>query len=135
MSCVIDASMALSFVLADEFGTASERTLRTITERGAVAPSLWDYEVLNGLRSAERRGRLTPAALAAAAHGLARLPITIDSHRPDGLRIMDVAREYQLSAYDAAYLALAMDTGLPLATLDDSLATAATKAGVRLVGA
>jgi predicted nucleic acid-binding protein len=46
-----------------------------------------------------------------------------------------LARTYHLSAYDAAYLELAIREGLPLATLDDDLRRAASDAGVALVGA
>jgi predicted nucleic acid-binding protein len=41
--------------------------------------------------------------------------------------------EHHLTAYDAAYLELALRTGLPLATLDDDLRKAALTAGVALV--
>ena len=47
---------------------------------------------------------------------------------------LNLARRYQLSAYDAAYLELALRTGLPLATLDADLAKAATSAGVPMFG-
>ena len=41
-----------------------------------------------------------------------------------------LARQYDLSAYDAAYLELAMRRGLPLATLDEDLEAAAAAVGV-----
>lgn len=130
MTFVLDASMALSFVLDDEFTPLSEQVLRAAASDGALVPCLWDVQVLNGLRSAERRGRLSPAALTAAIHGLSRLPITRDARPVDGVRITDVAREFDLSAYEAAYLALAMDANLALATLDAGLRAAADRAGV-----
>ena len=43
-----------------------------------------------------------------------------------------MARLHQLSAYDAAYLELALRQSLPLATLDASLKRAAEAAGVPL---
>ena len=39
---------------------------------------------------------------------------------------------HNLSAYDAAYLELAIRRGLPLATLDDKLKAAAQAVGVKL---
>ena len=45
---------------------------------------------------------------------------------------LNLARRYKLSAYDAAYLELALRTGRPLATLDADLAQAATTAGVSI---
>ena len=47
---------------------------------------------------------------------------------------LSLARRYKLSAYDAAYLELALRTGLQLATLDADLARAAATAGVPIFG-
>jgi predicted nucleic acid-binding protein len=47
---------------------------------------------------------------------------------------LNLARRYNLSAYDAAYLELALRSGLLLATLETDLAKAATTAGVQLFG-
>jgi len=46
---------------------------------------------------------------------------------------LDLARQFRLSAYDAAYLELALREQLPLATLDDALQNAAREAGVALI--
>ena len=48
-------------------------------------------------------------------------------------RALSMARAFHLSSYDAAYLDTARRKGLPLATLDQSLRTAASRAGVVLV--
>jgi predicted nucleic acid-binding protein len=40
------------------------------------------------------------------------------------------AREYDLTAYDAAYLDLAIREGLPIATQDDDLLAATRRAGL-----
>lgn len=132
MTLVLDASMAISFVLADEFHAKSKRALSAVASDGAVVPTLWDIEIVNALASAERRGRLTSAAMTNALNGLARLPINRDLRPVDHLRLASLSREFTISAYDASYLALALDDNLPLATLDDRLVHAATKAGVHL---
>ena len=125
--------MAISFVLDDEFTAQSKRVLTKVAREGAIVPAVWDSEVLNTLRSAEKRGRLSPAALTNAVHGLAALPIERD-HRPaDGLRLITLARDYEIIVYDATYLALALDRNLPLAALDGRLRAAASLAGVVLV--
>ena len=67
---------------------------------------------------------------------LAALPIAVDG-KPRLHAVgntLSLARDHNLSAYDAAYLELAMRRGLPLATLDDKLKTAALAAGVVLYG-
>ena len=43
---------------------------------------------------------------------------------------INLARQHGLTEYDAAYLELALREGLPVATLDTRLETAATAAGV-----
>lgn len=125
--------MALSWILADEFGDRSQRALAIVCEHGAVVPQLWQFEVANGLRSAERRGRITEGAITRALLGLAGLPIEHVGRRPDGQRLVDLARQFELSSYDAAYLSLAIDENLTIATLDAGLERAARQAGVDLL--
>jgi len=133
LTCVLDASAALSLVLADEFTADSQRILDHVVEHGAIVPSLWQYEVANGLLSALRRGRTTERAVAQALTGLRRLPITLDKGEPASIEMISLASEFDLSAYDAAYLWLARSLQLPLATRDHSLARAATGSGVALI--
>ena len=63
---------------------------------------------------------------------LAGLPILVDP--PMGVadieRFVSLGRQYGLSAYDAAYLHLAMRERLPLATHDRRLGAAGRAAGV-----
>jgi predicted nucleic acid-binding protein len=100
-----------------------------------VAPAIWPLEVANGLRSAERRGRIDEREVPAVIRLLATLPIEvvpISVERALG-DVLSMARAAGLSTYDAAYLDLALRRGLPLATADDYLADAARAAGVELL--
>jgi predicted nucleic acid-binding protein len=66
---------------------------------------------------------------------LATLPIVLEQF-PAGVvfdRIQQLSRDLGLTTYDAAYLDLALDSGLPLATLDEDLVRACKKARARLV--
>jgi predicted nucleic acid-binding protein len=47
--------------------------------------------------------------------------------------LLGLARTHQLTAYDAAYLVLAIQTGLPLASRDRKLRAAAQRSNVRLL--
>jgi predicted nucleic acid-binding protein len=133
LTCVLDASAALSLVLSDEFTDTSERILNLVVAYGAVVPTLWSYQVTNGLLAALRRGRLTEEAVAHAVVGLERLPITYDPSRPPQGELIGVAREYDLTTYDAAYLWLARYRDMSLATRDQRLTSAARKAAIKLV--
>ena len=125
--------MTVSFLLPDEFDEHTERVLGVVRDSGAFVPGLWQFEVCNALRTAEARGRLSEAAVTNAIRALKHLNIDIDSLPLDSLRVIDIARNFSLSAYDASYLWLAMDSNLPLATRDTRLAESAASAGVALV--
>lgn len=130
MTCVIDASTALSFVLADEFDEQAQRTLDVVTAHGAIVPALWHSEVANGLLSAWRRDRLTEAGVAHASLGLSGLPLDTVNEQPGMTEVIALARQLDLSAYDATYLWLATYRELPLATRDQRLLSAAQRSGI-----
>lgn len=135
MPLVLDASVTLSWCFRDEQGDYAAQVLRLLADDVAVVPGLWLLEVTNGLLVAERRGRLS-AADVAQVHGiLSELPVTLDALTLDGAlgSVLELARAQGLSAYDAAYLELAMREGLPLASQDDKLRKVAVRLGVRLV--
>ena len=132
---VLDASLTLSWAFDDEAAPFAIRILKTLETVHAVAPALWPFEVASVLAVAERRGRINAEQQAEFLERLRLLPILIE-HRPAAWlaqQILPLARRYRLSAYDAAYLELAIREGLPLATLDGDLQAAARHAGVRLV--
>jgi predicted nucleic acid-binding protein len=133
---VLDASMTLSWAFEGESTPFTVAVLKSLETVHAVVPALWPFEVANVLRTAERRGRMDAAAQAAFLERLRLLPIAIE-HRPAAWlaqQILPLARTHKLSAYDAAYLELAIREGLPLATLDEDLRRAACAAGIALVG-
>lgn len=130
---VVDASVSLAWVFADEATAATEAVLDQLRSEVAAAPGLWRLEVANVLASAERRGRLTEAQSTRFALLLESLPIELHDSSPPLTDVLAAARRHGLSAYDATYLLLAVDLGLPLATLDARLAGAAERAGVSLV--
>jgi predicted nucleic acid-binding protein len=135
MPFVVDASLALAWHFEDEVSEYADRVLERLREDRAVVPSIWPLEVANGLLVAKRRGRLSPARLARAADLFQELPIFVFEVGAQVAlgSVLELGRVHGLSAYDAAYLELAMREGLPLATQDDALRVAAERAGVPLV--
>lgn len=133
MTFVIDASVTMAWCFEDETSPATEAVLDRLTEDDAVVPGLWNLEVANVMLVAERRGRMTESQSARFVGLLGQLPIWVDDAPVDVNGVLALARRHTLSAYGAAYLALAERQGAPLATADAQLAAAARTAGVVLL--
>ena len=132
---VLDGSVTMAWYFKDEMNDYANAVRDGLDQNQAVVPSLWPLEVANAVVMGERRKRSTPAQAATWLSFLSALPIVIDgetSARAWG-DTLGLARAYSLSAYDAAYLELAMRRGVQLATLDDKLKAAAAAAGVPLL--
>jgi predicted nucleic acid-binding protein len=130
---VVDASVAIAWALQEVHPTAT-LALGWIESDSGVVPSLWWFEARNALVQNERRGRLTEPRTAVFLHELARLAISLD-HDPHESMLLTISRRHRLTVYDAAYLELAIRSGLPLATLDAALVRAAQAEQVPLIGA
>ena len=105
---VVDASVALKWALDDETAIDCAVALRDDALRGRhtmVAPSLWVYEVANGLRSATRRGRLTADEGARALEHMLGIGVVLAD--PEPRAVLTTAADLGVSVYDAAYAALA----------------------------
>jgi predicted nucleic acid-binding protein len=132
----LDASVVLTWCFPDE-NVALAQHVAGMFKRGdtAVAPSFWPHEVLNALLVGEKRKRISKALSRNFLDDLAALPIVLEQF-PAGVvfdRIQYLSREHGLTAYDAAYLDLALDRSLPLATLDEDLIHACKKARAPLL--
>jgi predicted nucleic acid-binding protein len=124
----------MAWCFDDEASAYTDGVRDSLADMRAVAPAIWPHEAANATIVGERRGRLDEARSRRFFVLLAALPIILDQetgNRAFG-DIVQLARTYQLSAYDAAYLELAIRRGLPLACLDGKLKTAASAAGVVL---
>jgi predicted nucleic acid-binding protein len=131
---VLDASVAASWCFADEATPSGEALRESMTERKAVVPTLWHAECANLLLVAERRKRITPERCAELLDLFDILPVeTVDES--DRMRgpVLRLARAHRLTIYDAAYLDLAIQRGIELATRDGDLRRAARRAKVALI--
>ena len=136
--CVVDCSFAMAWVFADEKNSAADALLRRLEQGDTiVVPAvLWGLEVRNTLRSGVLRKRMTAAQADERRMALLDLP-RISVSCPAGLGdVLDrLIRVHGLTSYDAVYLAIAIEHGLPLATSDEALAAAAQAAEVARYGA
>ena len=130
---VIDAAVAVSWLIADESLTRSLAILDRVAASQAIVPVHWWLDVGNSLLVSQRRGRLAQTA-AQMLSALRALPIQVDveSASRAANETIALAAKHELSSYDAAYLELALRRALPLATFDKALAGAAQAAGIEL---
>jgi predicted nucleic acid-binding protein len=136
MSLVLDSSVTLAWIHADELTGAVRAAFDQVTEAGAWVPSLWRLEVANVLEMGVRRKKHTADFRDATLADLAELPIRLDpeTDRQAWGATARLAAIHGLTPYDAAYLELALRRGLPLATLDKDLRAAASAESVVLFG-
>jgi predicted nucleic acid-binding protein len=132
---VIDNSIVMSWCFEDERSAYSDNILDRLESTTAVVPSIWPLEVGNVLLVAERKNRLNKTDSIRFQALLDQLPIIAEQETPERMlkEILTLARENNLSTYDASYLDLAMRKGLPLATLDEKLITAAKNCHVAIL--
>ena len=117
---VVDASVVVEVLLRSEAGAALEDLLFE-SDEALHAPHMLDVEVAHALRRCalhgdidERRGRTSLGNLAA-------MSIERHGHQPLLERMWQL--RHNLTAYDAAYLALAERLDAPLLTRDAALAS------------
>jgi len=132
---VLDASVALAWCFEDQGTPFTDSVLDRLSDERAIAPGIWPLEVANVLAEAQRRGRLAPADTARLVQLLRSLPIEIESSSLDDVlgEIFSLAVDQELTSYDAAYLALSMRHGVPLASLDAGVRRASGRLGVTLL--
>ena len=119
-SLVVDASVVLKWQLDDE-----EHVKRAVAIRDAflssgevklLAPTLIVYEIVNGVSTALRRKRVTQEKATQAIGNLLAAGIELREANPQ--RTLELGLQHGLSAYDAAYLAVAESEGCEAVTGD-----------------
>jgi predicted nucleic acid-binding protein len=139
MKIVLDASMALSWIYdrpTDKEVSCANSLLKALPSMEAYVPSLWHTEVTNTLLVGERRKIVTEAQIMDYLNKLASMTIVTDEVTVLSRReiVMILAREHQLTTYDATYLELALRNNAILATFDQKLAKAMRNAGGTVYG-
>jgi predicted nucleic acid-binding protein len=139
VNLVLDNSVAMLWLLPGSNPAGlpiAEAVLAALEADSALVPSLWALEVANVVAKVESRGIVTVAQSQRFLALLGRLNIATDQATAVQAlgETLNLARRHRLSAYDAAYLELALRAHCPLATLDAALERAARAAGVDIFG-
>lgn len=132
---VLDASVTLCWLFGDQATAYTDDVLDRIGGGcEALTPTIWPFEIANAMIVGERRKLISHMQVVAFVEALRALGIraeTVDGERAFG-RVLEMARRFRLSAYDASYIELAVRKGWPLSTVDGPLRSAAKAAGVDL---
>jgi predicted nucleic acid-binding protein len=129
---VVDASVAVAILIEEPAGERAASTLRQRDAAGAkiLVPSFFWLEVVNVLI---RRYRQPPGLVLQSIVDLQTLGLeSVNLDRPHLLLTIDAMGRGALSAYDAAYLALAESADAELLTFDRRLAAAAGRRALAL---
>lgn len=122
--CVIDCSVAASWILKDEFKESTEALLSSVLTGKVelIQPDLWWHEMLNLLKSSVLRGRIKHDHIQKVLFSLKEIPMTVvASEEIDNCLLLENSINYNLSAYDSTYLTLAEIRGIKLFTFDEDL--------------
>src|SRR4051812_34555792 len=107
---VIDCSVTLAWFFEDEASHYADAVQESLPDVGAVVPSIWPLEVANGLIVGERRGRVDEEKSTRFLRLLDSFPISVENQTSADAfgHVLHLGRARGLTAYDAAYLELAM---------------------------
>lgn len=129
MNLVVDASVVVA-ILTD-LPSGAHATARFAAATSLRAPELLDLEILSALRRLRRHGEISEPDARRVLNRFARLPVLRVSHRHLVSQIWELRD--RLTAYDAAYVALAQALDGTVLTLDRRLVRAAPPGRAELV--
>jgi predicted nucleic acid-binding protein len=130
----VDASVVLAWCFPDEASDYADSVLLAVENQTVVVPAIWAVEITNALLVGERRKRIRQPEVRRFVDLMNGLSV-VEDRQPFAdtvSNVLPLAREYNLSAYDAAYLDVAVRHEIPLATLDVALQKACAAAGINV---
>ena len=117
---VVDASVVVTLLIGP--GAQGEVFAKRLDSAQAHAPAPLPVEVTNALRRLRNKGRLSESEALLALRGFWSLPIELWPQETISARTWELGQN--LTAYDAAYIAIAEVIGGPLLTADVRLSRA-----------
>jgi predicted nucleic acid-binding protein len=135
MPFVLDNSVSSAWFLPAQATPYTRAIALRLRQDSARVPALWELEFVNVLRTTCLRQRMDAQQAQGALALIGSLPIQVDRHVVPRSELLGLALRFGLSAYDAAYLELALRLQYPMATQEASLRAAALAAGVGVVSA
>jgi len=120
--CVVDANVCVKLFIAEE-GSQRALDLFADTRIARHAPDLLFIECANVLWTKVRRGTYLASDAVVNLRDLRATDTVVTPTADLVVRAFELANEFDISAYDACYVALAESLAVPLVTADERLAT------------
>ncbi|MFA4835372.1 MAG: type II toxin-antitoxin system VapC family toxin [Dehalococcoidia bacterium] len=127
MNIVIDTSVVIAVITNEKH---KPQLVRMTEGMDLIAPSSLHWEIGNALSAMLKRQRLTLEQAKMAVSAYKQIPLRLSDVELD--MTIDLAEKLDIYAYDAYVIACALKHRCSLLTLDNSLAEAARKIGVRV---
>lgn len=131
---VLDASVALSWAFEDEQSEIADGIEELLISGYACVPATWSSEIANALATGMRRGRISADDVEQFLEGLSSLDIRLEAPLAPSSAVVRFAVDAGLTAYDAEYVLLAHQRGLPLVTAEVRMRASAKALGVDVLG-
>jgi predicted nucleic acid-binding protein len=129
---IVDASVAVAWFVRNQASGYTDRIRRQARGRRLHVPAVWPLEFTNALRQLERRKLLSDRQVNTIIDLTEPLDIVVHKDIPAPRRLLAIARDRDLTAYDASYLDLALTLRYPVACRDGALRGALRAAGLRM---
>lgn len=132
MPLIVDASVTLAWFVRNQASGYTDRIRRRARGERLHVPAIWPLELANALRQLERRKLLSERQVDTIIDLAEPLDIVVHRDTPAPRHLLAIARERNLSAYDASYLHLALTLRYPVACRDGALKDALRAAGLKV---
>lgn len=124
MPLIVDASVAVAWFVRSQASPYTDRVRRLARTQRVHVPGIWPLEFANALWQLQRRRLLTATQVDTIVELVEPLDVVVHAEAALPRRLLALAREHDLSAYDASYLDLAMALRYPVACRDGQLKNA-----------
>ncbi|MEX1993636.1 MAG: type II toxin-antitoxin system VapC family toxin [Steroidobacteraceae bacterium] len=132
MPLIVDASVAVAWFVRNQATGYTDRVRRQARGERLHVPAVWPLEFANALWQLQRRKLLADRQVDTIIDLAEPLEIVVHKDTPAPRRLVAVARDHDLSAYDASYLDLALTLRYPVACRDGALKRALRTVGLKL---
>ena len=132
---VLDASMALAWVVESQRSDKADEILSASAHQPMAVPRVWFFETHSVLLSLAHNRKITEQQARRASEYLLALECEVDGESDSVLaeNIWRVARKGGSSFNDASYLELAQRLDVQIATRDEPVIAAARRLGIRIM--